>query len=610
MSAPAAPSPAPLQAVGAALPPWRRALEVALFLALLLTPIWGAGPFPTVDGPEHLLGGWLLVHLHDPGRGWDQFLTRVVPFSSGAFEALVAGFVALGAPLRSADKCALTITLGLEAFALHRLVVIAQGPRSPWRWLAWVFPFCGTFYLGLVNFELGVGVGLLTAGSALALLLDARAAAATPWRRFVPIGVGLFVGAQCHGFAAAITGLLVGLLFLGAAPRPRLPPLLGRLLVVSLPTLGWLELVAITAGKSQHTPLLDVLRFDPGSFHDLVRTLFETPYRTVLAPNLVAALLVILCLRAGLLRPGAPRALATSLAVLLVLQPFVPDSIEAWLKLRVRFPSWIVATAIAGAAVPELSPRARSLVSAACLAVAALTAFFVTVDNRRLAALQREFESGIGQVASSAGPPLRRFYIHPDADHPLRRGETMATNLFTLYSADEGGVFSATYSGRREAHPLGRTERFAELEPPGVKLLPGARMTEALEVKALAWQGLRFDEVLGWDMRPKEIAAFERDGYVRRFQHAGLVRLAPPRRRLELTVGASRGEGARRAMVLVDDEPWVIAEAPLVAGPDGALRATLAPLPARRGRLVVLGAAGPLFEAPIDLTAADVALER
>lgn len=587
---------------------WNKTLLVALLTGVVL-PIWLPGPFPTFDGPQHVLAGYLLNHIHDAGMGYDRYLELQLSVTSFFFPVVTALFEKL-LPIRMAAKCALSMLVLLQATGLLALMSATVGRRSPWRWIVLIFPFSAVFYFGVHNYSFAIGFGLWALAvfvSTLRAEMGQLAGRPTRWKTLTLL---LSLTALAHAFCATLLGFVMGILVLGLFGRLRLLRTLFRLFLASIPTLAVIVLVSVLAAGAQQTPVWRELRLDFAALAWLPRNLFETPYETLWTGNAIVLMAIGFALWAAARKEPIAKASLLALLSIVLVMLFVPDNIDAWMKLRVRFPSWIMILALMGAAIPTGMKKHLVTLLSVSVAVLSVSSYVLVLRaNFELASMQAVFESGIGCRDEVT---FRRLYIRPSPDRISVPGGNMAHHLNLYYMMDEGGVFPNVYKDRQEQHFLRSTELWQELEPqnvPGIENLPDE----------IVWQiqarlGMQYEDVLLWDATSGQMSAFESTGYDLLFQEGSLLRLAPPNRTVSLTVEGAPGLHLS-AFILYGDLLWPHASVRLepVAQEAGFYRGRMDRLPATLVDLVVNTMPGPgvsesLYSLPVDLTSGDADL--
>ncbi len=176
------------------------ALAVELGLLALLPRV------VTVDGPAHVLGGWVLLHARDPflQRFYDVDLT---PVPNLLATLLLAGLLQLLGPDGAEKALVAAYVVGLPLGLRYALRGV--DPRA--GWLAVVAVPLTPHYLytyGFYNLCLGLALSLVVVG----LALRQREA----WTRGAAVGLALLLVLtwSAHLLPALVAGLLVGVLVL------------------------------------------------------------------------------------------------------------------------------------------------------------------------------------------------------------------------------------------------------------------------------------------------------------------------------------------------------------------------------------------------------------
>ncbi|MBN1944059.1 MAG: hypothetical protein JW797_00230 [Bradymonadales bacterium] len=554
---------------------WYQGVERLLLFAAALVPIWLCGPFPTYDGPQHAFAGYLLNHIDDPSLGFDGYLELQASYSALFAPVLTAFFEKL-LPIRWATKCMVTVFVLLQAGGLLWLIEIMDCRRSPLRWFAPVFPYTYLFYMGFDNFSGGIGLGLCVLALMMRQVKGESAGKGAQWGGWVPVGGMLLLTALAHAFAACLVGLSMGLILAGGARGRRSARDLGRLLVVSLPALVVLGLVA-RSSAAHSLPIWGQLGWHLDSLWWLPRNLYETPYGFMWWANLVPLFGLSLLVRGLFFREPLARGFGLALLGLLGLMVLFPEDTRAWNQVPIRFAGLVAGLALVGGALGSGGEgRWRRWGSTLVLLLSLGSLVSVTWANFRLARVQREFESGIGQVESSG---FRRFFFREGSPNPLRPDSYMAANLHVYYMIEEGCLFPFIFRNQPEAHLLRERPAFEELEAPFPWHVP--RLPRAIQWQIQARIGLYYDEVLLWDPLRDQMQAFRDLGYLDLFSHGRLFRLAPANRTLRLRVTA-RMTSALEARIVFSDLLWPYARCALdrVAGKDHGVVHELIRLPA------------------------------
>jgi hypothetical protein len=180
--------------------------------AAMLGSLWIVDYVPTSDGPNHVLSGWLSVHLHDPGRGYDAFVERGAPVSNWAFHAV---FSALLRVLGWRDALRVTLSIGalLWASGFASVVLALRRERAVVGLLGFATALSWAFYMGLFSYWMTIGIDLLVLG----FFLRRRIPSLPEW---AAVGAALWLAMLAHSFAAMLLGLMLGVVAL-LRPAPR-----------------------------------------------------------------------------------------------------------------------------------------------------------------------------------------------------------------------------------------------------------------------------------------------------------------------------------------------------------------------------------------------------
>jgi hypothetical protein len=200
-------------------------LGVALALLVGLAPYW-----PTHDGPQHVLHATLWNHLHDPGPAWDTMLQRGTPITAWGFLWVFAPLEGLVGWQRAHQLTLALFAVG-GAAAFRSLVERIAGRRHPLGLLGFGVALGWCLYLGFLPF-----VGAAAAGLGVA----AWTSAPRPLRALEWVGVSacLFLVAMMHVMPAALFGVAVFILRLGATHGRRRVIEGAAAVVAGLPALG------------------------------------------------------------------------------------------------------------------------------------------------------------------------------------------------------------------------------------------------------------------------------------------------------------------------------------------------------------------------------------
>jgi hypothetical protein len=207
----------------------------------LVYALWVVPYLPTSDGPQHVLAAHIENHYSDPGSAYPEFY-RILP------QFAEKGFALVFAPLESILpwRVALRVTLSLMALAFawgFALVVLSlDRTRRATAMLGFVFALPWALYMGFFQFVVGTTLGMYT----LAFVLRRPT---TTTARHVVLAVLLLAQGVCHVFTALLTGAIVTVLALVAAPKRGRLPELGRMMLVGAPAAALLGLTFVERGR-------------------------------------------------------------------------------------------------------------------------------------------------------------------------------------------------------------------------------------------------------------------------------------------------------------------------------------------------------------------------
>ena len=513
----------------------RARFETPVLVLLALVPLWVPGPFPTYDGPQHVLSGWLLNHIADPGTPFSRYLELQTAYSALFCPVLVSFFERL-LPIRWAIKGAVSVSFVLQAWAYLRMLKAMGTPRSPFRWFAPALPWLFVFYMGFLNYYGALGFAFVSLALLFEQIVALRRGETLGRRRWFLISGMMLLTALSHAFASVLMGLVAGCLVIGCLPWRRLPRALGVLFLCALPRLALQLLVAGAAGDVQGGSFATVLAFSWDSLASLPENMYATPYGPLHVGNAlvgVGALASLWALVSGNRLAAGP---LLAIAAIVLLTAFIPNTIRAWSQLNVRFTPFLALLSLSGAALALPADRRVNIGLSAVAGAAMLATLVATFSaNSRLADLQAEFESGIGQVEAG----VRRVYFRNGAAYQATPDRHMASNLHVYYMIEESAMHRLVFRNRREAHVLRETERWTEMEPAMPSHL-WHTLPEPANFQAQSRYGLYYDEVLLWAPTDAHLNAFLEDGYAIRFHNNRLYRLEPPRRQLRVEATLDR----------------------------------------------------------------------
>ncbi|MCW2608402.1 MAG: hypothetical protein JWO60_3095 [Frankiales bacterium] len=281
---------------------------VAELLVLVLLP-----RVVTVDGPAHVLGGWVLAHPHDP------LLSRYYDIDLGPVPNLVTS-VLLAGLLRvlGADAAEKALVAGYVVLLPLGLRYALRGVDPRAGWLAVVAVPLTPHYLftyGFYNLCLALGMSLVVMGLAL------RQREGWTVRSAALLAVLLVVTWSTHLLPLLVAALLVGLLALTrlrAAGRAGLVPHVLPVVVAAVPT-GVLSLLFVLSdAASRGAPERDEPRVLFSGLLGLSTPLVSYDPDEVWPARVLALVLLGLGAVALHRRPGGPERQALAVCGLLV----------------------------------------------------------------------------------------------------------------------------------------------------------------------------------------------------------------------------------------------------------------------------------------------------
>jgi hypothetical protein len=346
----------------------------AVVFVLALIP-WTVKHWPSQDGQNHLAVAHVLMHYGDPGSPFPQYVAIQTGFRPSAALYEILCFAGRFVPLQTAEKALVSLAIVLLPSALLLFVRRALPRRSVNVMLALPFVLGWAFGMGFLNFQLGMGLGVVT----LALgweppSLDGSPARIT-WRHAVA-SAAYFLCVWCHPVVALITGLGLVLLEWRNLVEPRQ---WARLLIVVGPAAVFLvgsylaaDVTAQSSAAPTETYFADPLTVVGAAIeYNLAYTPFE------LVPRLVAVAILLRfayrSIRANSLVAMQPEAAVGRLfLVFLLLYCVTPGAFRGWFYSSTRFLlyAWLLLPAVAeiparvGRRLLVLGPALAGVVSA------------------------------------------------------------------------------------------------------------------------------------------------------------------------------------------------------------------------------------------------------
>ena len=494
---------------------------------LLVASITSVDYLPTNDGPERIFSGQMLNHLHDPGRGYDKYLSESATLTNVGFEMVFARFepwlgwrrayqvvICLIALLWAWGGCALAASLGKEKRWLGLL-----GFASALQW---------AFYMGLFSWQMGTALGFFVLACA--------------FRRGSSRTIGCFAMSAlllcqvvAHSFAALLTGLvlLVHALLSEKTRRLRAAAVLGLQALPAMAVGTWTLL--------HHLGNREAATYNYPST-SLVQRLELLARGVVSGPGWRAWPLVALavCGLASFRRwrdlDVRDRTLVLSGLILTVAAVLLPLHTPGWEFFCVRF-SPLGLSLLAMLALPRLSPKLLSVATAvAVIAYSGVSLAWSWHHHLRIREASADLLAGLEAPLNRQGLRLPLPLEPPPGDDPdewARAIPFVATNshLGALYAVAQGGTPSVLFAGlsaqslrwrqpRETWMPLHPPRGYEwQLWEPRVRADPHLR--EAMIVRYLSFAAGFEDVIL--EARPEDAQLLERLGFAVDFHRGGMT---------------------------------------------------------------------------------------
>jgi hypothetical protein len=376
--------------------PVRAAVALALF-AVLLVPFFATPIPPLLDFPNHVAEMYVIAHLPtDPILQQVYSLHWTVVANSGV--ELVMPILLRWLPLWDTGKAFAALSLLLPVLGVILYSRAIFGRWSFWPMAAGLVAYNALFFLGFMNFLIGLGLALCMAAAWIA------ARQRHPVWTILAAIAGTIILFFVHMFGLLYFALLTGayeLVALVGPPGRRWPGLraiLARLLpdalIFVLPAYLYLtSTLAETTGPTQMLSPLGKLRELANPF----LTYYQTPERLLMLALLAVMAALLVTRRARL--AAAP---VIALLVLLAVWPVAPHEYKATGYIDSRFPIMMGFLLFAGFMPERLSPRlGRALFAAIALVIvlrAGLIAQVWAGHNQDLA----ELREVIGRIPPGA----------------------------------------------------------------------------------------------------------------------------------------------------------------------------------------------------------------
>jgi hypothetical protein len=490
----------------------------------LVYSLWVVPYIPTMDGPQHVLSAHIENHYSDPGSLYPEFY-RVLPQYAAKGFALVFGPLESMLPWRVALRVTLSLIALAFAWGFALLVLTLDRNRRPTALLGFVIVLPWPLYMGFFPFVVGTTVGLYT------LVYGLRRPPATTVRCAV-LSLLLLAQAVCHVFTAILTGAVVAVLAVVAAPAGKRLREAGKMALIGAPAAAVLGLTF----RERNLPASEQQLFDwamAERFSEISRWFVPGPG---VRAWLVIGLLVV-AVGTTLALPRARRATPTERAMawlalaLLSLTLLTPLHIPGWQCFAPRFAVLATVLGLALLRVPHVvSPRAtRALVpfvTAGCLVSALVSANL----HRQLAKGCAEVLAGLDAPLHFEGPRLP-IVIEPmcgtprePAQGPIPRA-SLAYNTPLLYLVEHGGIGTKMFQGVRSIHAIDfvGTRRPPRPDPHAVIIAQSQWVETDPKLRSavmneLAADGMPFEGVHVVGGRPTDFSIFNDRGYITEFQ--------------------------------------------------------------------------------------------
>jgi hypothetical protein len=522
MSAPpdaAAPAPA------AASTGERVALTLALAAAAVgvILVLFHVDYLPTLDGPYHLLAGYLENHFDDPGAAWPAWLQRGSPYTALGFH-LVFSFLERLFAWRTAFQLTLVVLTLAWGFGYLNLVRALHPRRAALGLLGFATSISWTVYMGFFSFAMSIAMGFTT------LALAASAWPWTPRRRALLVAL-LLVQAVAHAFGAALTGLVLLAIVLvsplpgGARARAREIALLASM---GLPAL----LIAATASGDPSAPTVWLSLAD--HFRVLPATFLPGPTWRAWTPLLLGlggVAFTIRRLRRGQARP-AEIALAGAAVLHLALAFAAPMDLAAWKLFSPRFLPFGCLLGAALLPLERLDARRRLAVLAGLSVFTMASLSWAARAATSLRARADEALSGLSAPLHRTGPRLEvaldAFAAQADSAHQEIPFYAPLLNLGPLYAIEQGGISPFGFLTNPRIHPFVLSAQGQARYPgifsrgylvdPRIQTDPAVR---AEQITYLAMVGAPFEDLI-FQGRPEDGELLIALGYAADFRRGGL----------------------------------------------------------------------------------------
>ena len=492
----------------------------------LVACIWVVPYIPTTDGPQHVLSAHIENHFADPGSLYPEFY-RILPQYAGK------GFALLFAPLESvlAWRVALRVALSITAlsfawgFALVARSLERTNATRSTPMLGFLIALPWTLYMGLFQFFVGTAFGLYVVAFVLRRPPTTNARRAT-------LALLLLVEGVFHIFSAILTGLLVMVIAVVAAPKGQRLREVGRISLVGAPAAAMFGLTVV--GRNLRASEQQEFRWAlEDRFSEVSRWFVPGPgVRAWLVVALAVAAIAATLVRSRR-RNATPneRSLAWVALAFLVLVLVSPIHIPGWQFFAPRFCMLPMVLGLALVRLPGAVSRGVARASVPFVTVCCLLSDFVS------ARLHHQLADGCADALAGLDVPMHfegtrlPIIIEPacgtpvDSPHGAVPRASLAQNIPLLYLVEHGGIGTRMFNGTPSIHAIDFVGTRRPPPPPSRPLnIAQSRFVETdpkLRESAfteLAADGMAFEGIHLIGGRTEDFALFERRGYVTEYQ--------------------------------------------------------------------------------------------
>lgn len=505
---------------------------MVLLSAMLVWSVCVVPYLPTNDGPQNILSAHIENHFSDPGT---IYRDQLQPAPQFAYKGFAAIFAPLEAALGWRDGLRVTLSLAVLGTAWASAAVILAIERQR-RFVAFLsFPLALTWplYMGFFAFVIGTAIGL-------GILAYALSPSSVAPKKRVLLSLLLLVEAVAHLFTAALTGLVVSLVFVARAERGKRLTEAGKCAIMGIPAAAILALA--TRYPAPSAAFSEYLRIPwTESIRWLNRVVLPgPPGRATIALCVMVFALVGAGWRARTrsLTPNES-ALAIASVGLLFLGVFSPLNMSGWQLFSPRFLA--LAAFLALALVP-----AERLVSRPARAALALTAFSAAaLSMATTAAFHRRMAAGCADAIAGLSAPIRRRALQLPitlqrtcgVSSDERESEVPFSapllHIGALYAVVEGGSIPYLFAGSPSVHAFTfRTDGTVLPPAPAIEAYWPIVDTPAFDadlglrkkvLTGLAAYGMRYEGIIVAGARPTDLAELAERGYVTDWQQGFML---------------------------------------------------------------------------------------